>query len=245
MFLPHRSGLSQTALAAGLLAILSAPFARAGNYGVSPLDFELTQQRRSGVLTVTNEDKAPISLRVRAMRWTQDASGADVYEESNDLMFFPKRLDLQPGDRKIVRLGVNAVAQDAEHAYRLFVDELPPPDDPAQGKGTKLSVLVSIGVPVFLTPEGAESGLVVEQARLGDGLEVTVDNRGGSRVRLSRVVSAEGTEVAQNIPGRYVFPGVRKQLRIPVANLACTGGRIPLKLDAGGATTDFDAACAR
>ncbi|HEY1138527.1 MAG TPA: fimbria/pilus periplasmic chaperone [Xanthomonadaceae bacterium] len=238
----HRNVSRQSVLLALLLAL---PSAYAGNYGVSPLDFQLTQQRRSDVLTITNEDKAPISLRVRAMRWTQDAQGADVYEESSDLMFFPKRLDLQPGDKKIVRLGVGAVAQDSERAYRLFVDELPRPEDPDAGKGARLSVLVSIGVPVFLTPEGAESQLVVEQARVGEGLDVTVDNRGRSRVRLSRVVSGDGTEIAQNIPGRYVFPGVRKQLRIPVGTLACTSGRIPLKLDAGGAMTGFDAACAR
>ena len=231
--------------AATFACLLLASVVQAGNFGVSPLDFQLTEQRRSGVLTITNEDKAPISLRVRAMRWTQDAQGADVYEESPDLIFFPKRIDLQPGEKKIVRLGVNAVGQDAERAYRLFVDELAPPEDPEQGKGTRLSVLVSIGVPVFLTPSGAESALVIEQARVGETLDLTVGNRGKSRVRLSRVVAGNGAEVAQNIPGRYVFPGITKQLRIPVQGLACTGGRVPLKMDAGGATTDFYAACAR
>ncbi|MFD0726360.1 fimbrial biogenesis chaperone [Lysobacter brunescens] len=230
---------------AALACMLASPAAFAGNYGVSPLDFQLTQQRRSGVLTITNEDKAPIALRVRAMRWTQDAQGVDVYEETNDLVFFPKRVDLQPGDKKIVRLGVNAVGQDAERAYRLFVDELPPPEDPTRDRGSRLSVLVSIGVPVFLTPDGAEAKLVVEQARFGDGLDVTVGNPGTSRVRLSRVMSGEGVELAQNIPGRYVFPGVRKQLRIPAAAPACAGGRVPLKLDAGATMTGFDAACAR
>ena len=62
----HRNVSRQSILLALLLAL---PSAYAGNYGVSPLDFQLTQQRRSDVLTITNEDKAPISLRVRAMRW--------------------------------------------------------------------------------------------------------------------------------------------------------------------------------
>lgn len=232
-------------LVALLLGFAATHPARAGNYGVSPLDFQFSAQRRSGVLTITNEDKAPISLRVRAMRWTQNAEGADVYEDSADLVFFPKRVELQPGEKKIVRLGVNAVPQDGERAYRLFVDELPPPEEPGQRSGTRLAVLVSIGVPVFLTPEGAESALEVEQARLGEALEMTVNNRGKARVRISRIVSGEGAELAQNIPGRYVFPGVRKSFRIQAAAPACAAGRTRLRVDADGAMTDFDAACAR
>lgn len=233
------------ALATLLACLAGTRPAHAGNYGVSPLDFQFSAQRRSGVLTIANEDKAPISLRVRAMRWTQDAEGADVYEETGDLVFFPKRVELQPGEKKIVRLGVNAVQQDGERAYRLFVDELPAAEDPGQRSGTRLAVLVSIGVPVFLTPEGAKSGLEVEQARLGESLEMTVNNRGNTRVRISRIVSGDGAEVAQNIPGRYVFPGVRKSFRIQAAASNCATGRARLRVDADGAMTDFDAACAR
>lgn len=232
-------------LLAALLALALAPLpAAAGNYGISPLDFQFTTQRKSGVLTITNEDDAPISLRVRAMRWTQGPDGQDIYEESTDLVFFPKRVDLKPGDKKIVRLGVNAVPQDQERAYRLFVDELPPPEDPTQRAGTRLSVLVSMGVPVFLTPEGAEPQLAVEQARLGEGLDMTVSNAGATRVRMSRIVAGDGTELSQNIPGRYVFPGTRKQLLVPVAATACSGGRMPLRVDTDGVMTDFDAVCA-
>jgi hypothetical protein len=64
-------------------------------------------------------------------------------------------------------------------------------------------------------------------------------------VRISRIVSGEGAELAQNIPGRYVFPGVRKSFRIKTAASACAAGRARLRLDADGAMTDFDAACAR
>lgn len=231
-----------------LMALIAVAFlpqpSDAGNYGVSPLDFQFTTQRKSGVLTITNEDADPISLRVRAMHWTQGPDGADIYEESPDLVFFPKRLDLKPGEKKIVRLGVNVVQQDKERAYRLFVDELAPPEDPAQGAGTRLSVLVSMGIPVFLTPEGAEPKLTVANARLGDELAMTVSNDGTTRVRMSRIVAADGSELSQNIPGRYVFPGIRKDLHIPVAARTCSGGRVPLRVDTDGVMTDFDAECA-
>jgi fimbrial chaperone protein len=233
------------AMVALLVCLSGARPANAGNYGVSPLDFQFSAQRRSGVLTITNEDKAAISLRVRAMRWTQNAEGADVYEESNDLVFFPKRVELPPGEKKIVRLGVNAVPQDGERAYRLFVDELPSVEEPGQASGTRLAVLVSIGVPVFLTPEGAKAGLEVEQATLGQALDMTVNNRGQKRVRISRIVASDGAEVAQNIPGRYVFPGVRKAFRIQATSSVCATGRASLRVDADGAMTDFNAACAR
>jgi fimbrial chaperone protein len=240
------SPLTPTILLAALIAGVGMPqLADAGNYGISPLDFQLTTQRKSGVLTITNEDTAPIALRVRAMRWTQGQEGEDIYEESTDLVFFPKRIDLKPGEKKIVRLGVNAVQQDRERAYRLFVDELPPPEDPTQRAGTRLAVLVSMGVPVFLTPEGAQPQLKVEQAQLGDGLNMTVSNAGAARIRMSRIVASDGSELAQNIPGRYVFPGIRKNVRIPVAARACSGKELPLRVDTDGVMTDFDAVCTR
>jgi fimbrial chaperone protein len=233
-------------LLAALIAAMWMPQpADAGNYGISPLDFQFTTQRKSGVLTITNEDAAPIALRVRAMRWTQGPDGQDIYEESSDLVFFPKRVDLQPGEKKIVRLGVNAVQQDRERAYRLFVDELPPPEDPTQRAGTRLAVLVSMGVPVFLTPEGVQPQLEVEEAQLGGGLKMTVRNAGATRVRMSRIVAVDGTELSQNIPGRYVFPGIRKDVLVPVAKPSCSSGRLPLRVDTDGVMTDFDALCTR
>jgi hypothetical protein len=73
---------------------------------------------------------------------------------------------------------------------------------------------------------------------------MTVINEGATRVRMSRIVDREGSEISQNIPGRYVFPGVRKELRVPAESLSCGASLMPLRVDTDGVMTEFNAACA-
>ena len=134
--------------------------------------------------------------RVRAMRWTQNDKGEDLYEEASDLIFFPKRLELKPGDKKIVRVGVNEIPASGERAYRLFLEEMAPPAKSGDSQ-TKLSVLVNIGVPVFISPPSAKPDLTIDSARAesSGALHLHISNKGTSRVRLSRVVMPDGTLV--------------------------------------------------
>lgn len=217
-----------------LAATLAALPAAAGNFGVSPLDVQFSPQRQSAVINVSNDDTKPLQLRLRAARWTQDAQGEDVYEEAGDLVFFPKRLDIKPGEQKVVRLAISEPPGKGERAWRLFVEELPPAETPRDGQ-TKLSVLLTIGVPVFSSPANAKPELKVSSAVLRkDGtLEFTVKNAGASRTRLSRVVAGEGRTVTDALPGRYVFPGIEKTYRVRAdASLCREQGRLKIETDA-------------
>jgi len=233
--------ISRIALALSLL--FGAAAAQAGNYGVSPLDVQFSAQQKSAVLTVTSEDKEPISLRLRAMRWTQNDKGEDYYEEASDLIFFPKRLELKAGDKKIVRVGVNEVPASAERAYRLFLEELAPPTKPGDGV-TRLSVLVNIGVPVFVSPPAAKPGFTIERASVekNGSLQLQVSNKGNSRLRLSRIVMADGTPVSEAIPSRYVFPGVSKAYEIAIPRELCRDAKARLRVEAENANADADVA---
>ena len=211
----------------------------AGNYGVSPLDVQFTSQQKSTVLTVTSDDSKPISLRLRAMRWTQNEKGEDKYEESPDLIFFPKRLELKPGDKKIVRVGINESPSGDERAYRLFLEELAPPTAPGDGQ-TKLSVLINIGIPVFVSPVDAVPVLNIEKATVekNAALNLQVSNKGNSRARISRVVMNDGSPVTESIPSRYLFPGISKSFDLKVPATLCNGKRGTLRIEADKSSAD-------
>jgi fimbrial chaperone protein len=224
---------------------LAALPAAAGNFGVSPLDIQFSPQRQSAVINVTNDDSKPLQIRLRASRWTQNAEGEDVYEDAKDLVFFPKRLDIKPGEQKVVRLAINEPPGAAESAWRLFVEELPPAETPRDGQ-TKLSVLLTIGVPVFASPASAKAELKVSSAVLmRDGsLELKVKNAGGSRSRISRILSGEDKTLTEALPGRYIFPGIEKTYRVKVDPAYCRdAGKLRIETDT--ATVDAEPASPR
>lgn len=232
-------------LATALAALLAGAPAAAGSFGVSPLDVQFSPQRQSAVINVTNDDTKPLQLRLRAARWTQNEKGEDVYEEATDLVFFPKRLDMKPGDQKVVRLAITEPPAKGERAWRLFVEELPPAETPRDGQ-TKLSVLLTIGVPVFASSADAKPDLRVATSVLRkDGtLELTVRNAGASRTRISRLVGDGDATVTDALPGRYVFPGVEKTYRVKADAALCRDkGRIRIETD--GAVVDAEPASPR
>jgi fimbrial chaperone protein len=215
-------GINRLSAAIGMVCVLSAPSVSAGNFGISPLDLQLNTATKSGVLTVTNDDNKPLSLRVRAMRWTQDSSGKDIYEDTKDLVFFPKRFDIKPGEQRVVRAGIDQFNTDKEVAYRLFVEEIPPADLPREG-GSRLAVLLSIGIPVFAMPGASKpAASLLAPAMTADGtMTFTVENTGNTRVRISRLISAEGKTLSEGVESRYVFPGISKSYSTKTAGIAC------------------------
>jgi fimbrial chaperone protein len=227
MIMRHKQILSCTGLTSRCILTLTMLFlssiTQAATYGVSPLSITFTGTQKSSVVTVVNEDTRPVLLRIKAMAWTQDSSGMDTYVDTTDLVFFPKRLELAPGDKRVIRVGINSMEGTAEKAYRLYVEELPPAilteDD-----STKLSVLVTFGLPVFVLPEQAQPDLKLEEVAVRDGvIHLSVNNAGGRHARLSRVMLQDGSVVSDAIEGRYIFPGIRKQVSVPVPAAFCSG----------------------
>ncbi len=232
--------LAISALSVSLFVASAAP-ACAGNFGVSPLDVQFSPQQKSAVLTITNDDSRPVSLRLRAMRWTQGANGRDIYEESRDLIFFPKRIEAQSGESKIVRVGVGEIAPDREHAYRLFIEELPPPRVEPRAQSL-LSILITIGVPVFVSAGNVHSDLAVSNQQWVDGkLQLSVVNSGGARARISRIVTDTGVVVTEGLDGRYVFPGITKVYTVTPPAKICDQktGILRLETDSGIAEVPF------
>src|SRR6185436_4356630 len=133
-----------------------------------------------------NAGKEPLSFQVAVRKWTQDANGNDVYEDtSKDLVVFPRQFEVPAGGKRIVRVGIEGAPPAAEAAYRVFIEELPPAAGASQGRKGTVAVVGRFALPVFIVPAGAKSKLAVESAAAKGGTyTVKLSNAGASRVRL-------------------------------------------------------------
>ncbi len=220
------SVLLHLALAA-VLCLSQAP-ARAGAFTVSPMRLDLGGAVRSAALTVRNEDTVPMSFQVRAMAWTQDDAGQDAYDESPELVHFPRLLLLAPGQEGVIRVGLRQPLTPVEKAYRLFVEELPPPAGPeAAGSTPQVRMLVRFGAPVFVQPPQPRGQLEAHDLSVAQGhVRWRLHNAGNRHERLEavrvRAFDAQEVEVFDDAPGLgYLLAGRARRFEVPLPHAAC------------------------
>jgi fimbrial chaperone protein len=212
-----------------LVALVTwAPALVAGEFTINPLRVNLDRATRASEITVRNDDTAPLRMQVQAMAWRQDAEGRDQYEISDDLIYFPRALEILPGESRIIRVGVKAAPVSREETYRLFIEELPPAApanaDPA---GTSLRVFLRVGVAVFVAPAQIDRKAEITRLDLRGGVaQWAVSNSGNAYFRTERVelvgLARDGAQVfVQDFPERYFLAGVVKTLRFDIPREAC------------------------
>jgi fimbrial chaperone protein len=190
---------------AACAAAFGAGTAAAGEFAVSPIRIELKQGTLTETLTVTNYAKAPLRVSVKLMEWTQDAQGADVYKDSDDLVYFPRQMDIPAEGRRLVRVGTKTAGTGAERAYRLFIEEEPAPGNAG---GAQVSFYFRFGVPLFLPPPVGKPQPEVERIDFAPGkVHVRVRNPGNQHFRLLKVAVAGDTGFAQETSGWYSLAG--------------------------------------
>ena len=210
----------------GITVLLASAVAHAGNWGVAPIKLEFDRATRTGLITVNNEDTKPVNFQIKLYRWFQDAQGQDQYEESNDLVYFPQIMSIEPDQKKLIRVGIKRPAETVEQTYRLFIEELPPltPDTPdtSAKAGASVAVLIRFGVPIFLIPTGALATPIFSNFSMGkDVLNFVVNNGGNRHVRYQEMTLASGVETLGKADGWYVLAGARREFAIPVKKMLC------------------------
>ena len=213
-----------------LLAVLTAWSAvlEAGEFTINPLRVNLDRATRSSEITVRNDDTVPLRMQLEATSWRQDAEGKDQYEPADDLVFFPRAMEIPPGESRIVRVGVRAAPVTREDAYRLFIEELPPPaGQESAPSGTSLRIFLRVGVAVFVAPaQPKRTGELTRLELRGGTAEWSVANTGNAHFRAERVelagVARDGTRLfVQDVPDRYFLAGVVKTLRFDIPRDTC------------------------
>jgi len=219
--------LSLAVLMGFALAAWTQPLS-AGEFTILPLRVSLDRGNRAAEVTVRNEGMSSLRAQVDAKLWGQGADGKDQYEPAEGLIYFPRSLEIPPGESRIVRVGVRAAPVTREDTYRLFIEELPPVDDPsAQPGGTTVRIFLRVGVPVFVAPAQAERKAEVTRLDMKAGqVRWTVANAGNVHFVAERVelaaLARDGTRLhVRQYQERYFLAGVTKPLQAEIPPDLC------------------------
>jgi len=217
-------------IAALLLVVFapSTPAVHAADFSVTPMIVEFQRGVRSAEIQVRNLDKQPIRFQVRGTDWSQGETGKNTYSDSRSLIWFPRALELAPGESRIIRVGVRTTPAAREQTYTLFLTEVAlGGQDAAKSKGAQIRLLLSISVPVFVPPVRPQPGGAVESFELrGGNLKVVVVN-GGNRHFSYREAAIVGLDAAgtkkftQGVQGRTLLAGSRHEFQVKIPRDVC------------------------
>jgi fimbrial chaperone protein len=204
-----------------LAFLLACSGAHAGGFAVVPLRADLGKNRSSS-LTVTNTEEAK-TFEVRAVSWKQK-NRADSYTQTDELLIAPATFRLEKGASQVVRIQLNRPLDAAEHAYRIFIDEVPPSKEI---RANSVKTVVSMAIPVFVAPADgpvAKGQAAMKASLANDVVNIELRNTGKANLKLREWVLSS--------------PKAGELLRVPSAAYVLSGntltGNYPLKIQADG-----------
>jgi fimbrial chaperone protein len=202
------------------LAWLAAFGAAAAEFSVTPIRVDLARGARSASVSVSNDDARPLRMELRLMEWTQDASGKDVYRESDELIYYPRLMTLQPGEKRLVRIGRRTPAGAAERTFRLYLDELPGADGVTPA-ASGLSFTIRFALPIFVAPAQDSPRGAIDSIALQDGkLKIALSNPGNQTFRIASV-GVRGAAFSAEAAGWYLLPGAVRVHEFDIAPETC------------------------
>jgi fimbrial chaperone protein len=188
--------------------------AYAGAFNVKPIRVFLSKDNGSTVVTIENEDQNVLRLQVRAYAWTNDGRGQPVLTPTDDLIVFPTLVDINPMERRSIRIGFSGTAAAKELTYRIALDEMPSIESQlSKTRAPGLQVRTRVTVPVFFTPLIADAKPELNGIALNRGTlhgQITNDGNVHATVSTVNVVGrdAAGAKVFEKqINGWYVLAG--------------------------------------
>jgi P pilus assembly chaperone PapD len=225
-FASHLLGFA--ALLLWCIVLVTMRESHGADFAVSPMSLELARGARSGEIQVRNLDQQPIRFQIRGADWTQDESGKNVYTDSQSLIWFPRALELAPGDSRIIRVGVRATPALQEQTFTVFLEEVPiSAPQTEKTPGAQVRLVLSVSVPVFVPPAKPRTGGAVAMAELRRGTLIAVIANDGNQhfsYREAAIVGigADGTErFAERVRGRTLLAGSRERIEVRVPQDAC------------------------
>ena len=202
---------------AAFLGIMVPSAATASDLVVNPIRVVLDDKNPAAVVTLQNAGQEARVIQTELLRWTQK-EGKDVYTPTRDLLVNPPVFTLAAGQSQLIRVGLNR-PQDAnqELAYRLYIQEVPPPAKPGF---TGLQMALRIGLPVFVSPKATLNPRIRWQAnRTSAGLiRLAVTNEGNFHIHLTDIQLTELDNHRQIINWyrvhTYLLPGQSQELTL-------------------------------
>ena len=205
--------LSIPKLLASLFLLLALPDEKnvfANSFQVAPIRINLAPKESTTLLTVRNEAKDRLRVQVSVSAWDENKSGEMVLIPTEEIIFYPTLLTINPGDQRNVRVGTKNPVVEREKSYRIFIEELP-----SQLKLTTTGVrlLTRMSVPIFIRPAKPEARPRIEQMALS-AAEFSFELKNGGNAHFQpRQILVKGsgangeTVLERKIPGWYVLAG--------------------------------------
>jgi fimbrial chaperone protein len=207
---------------------LCAPAGRplAANFTVNPVKIYFDAGQKTSFLTITNNAAQPLTLQVTAVGWSQDDEGRDVYSPTRDIVVFPGIFTVEKEQKRIVRIGVRVPPAVNERTYRIYMEEVRPSKG-EELKGSALTTLMKVGVPVFISPFKASQEAAIEKAGIANGIfSFSVVNRGNVHYIVRNVkvegFDKEGTGIlGRDFTGWYILAGRTKKFSGEIPREVC------------------------
>ena len=208
-----------------LLSLAAMPWiAHSSNFGVTPLRLDLGPKAKAGSVSVSNQDKAPITFQVSVKKWTQGPNATDVFEDTKDLIVYPQQLVVKPGEKKLVRVGFEGAPPAREAAYRLFIEELPAPV-PVSDRGGEVRVLGRFGLAVLVRDASAKANLSIDELNVRSGkVSAKVSNTGDSAARVQRFSLGKSKELLPGFAGGWLLAGSSREFSGTLDPAVCKPG---------------------
>ena len=191
----------------GLLCLLTGVCAHASSFSVSPTRILLSRKHQGITVRLLNTGDDLVTVQVRVVTWSLK-DNQDVYENTDEVLLNPPIFTLQPDQPQLMRLGLrHPRAEMNEIAYRLLVEEVPPPPKP----GISLRTVLRISIPIFVEQQGTAKKQVNWKAEATPvGVKITATNNGNVHVEVKHLdLLPEGSTVtpSSKIVLDYLLPG--------------------------------------
>jgi fimbrial chaperone protein len=209
-----------------LLTFSLSGYAAAANFDIKPIKIFFDAQTKIEKLTLKNINEEDLTVQIKAYKWTQDETGQDVYQDTTDLIIFPKSATLKKDEEKIVRIGTSLGSDSLEKTYRIYVEEIPS-GDKADTKAATVHMYMKIGVPLFISPVKKDEKGAIEAVKLQKGkAEIKVKNQGNLHFVVSTIqvkgMNNQGKEIfSGDVGGWYILNGLSKAYEISIPANVC------------------------
>jgi fimbrial chaperone protein len=209
-----------------LMALFLANNAPAANFDIKPIKIFLDPKSKIEKLTLKNISEEDLTVQIKGYQWTQNEKGQDIYQETRDLILFPRITTIKQEEEKIIRIGTNLNSGSKEKTYRIFVEEIPS-GEKIENTGSTIHMYMKIGVPVFISPGKKVEKGTIEAVNIKKGkAEIKVQNNGNFHFMVNAVqvrgVDRQGKEIFSTaVDGWYILSGESKAYEITIPPDEC------------------------
>jgi fimbrial chaperone protein len=204
--------------------------ARAAQLEFVPITLTAPLGQSANTIQVVNRGGGGSTLQVRSFAWSQPPDGTESMVPSPAITASPPAFSLPEGETQVIRVVLHTPSSPTELAYRILVDELPPPN------ATNVQLALRVSLPVFAVPTSGAADLRWRIVRAGDGLLVIVHNAGALHARITKLTLASPAHAAvegqlQNrLP--YILAGADRRWTVALPASVGTGVRLTADIDA-------------